>query len=83
MEGGKHEENNKARLSIKETQNQQLQETKLKIRKQRINTYIMRKRLVEPTKEDDIDLEDEHLEVKEGKEQRSTEEFRLPNITKH
>ena len=37
MEGGKHEENNKARLNIKETQNLQLQEMKLKIRKQRIN----------------------------------------------
>ena len=65
MEGGKHEENNKARLNIKETQNLQLQEMKLKIRKQRINSYLMRKRLVEPIKEDDIDLEDEHLEIQE------------------
>ena len=83
MEGGKHEENNKARLNIKETQNLQLQEMKLKIRKQRINTYLMRKRLVEPIKEDDIDLEDEHLEVKEVKEQRRTEDQRLPDLTKH
>ena len=47
MGGWKRVENIKARQNIKEEQNLHLQEMKLKIKKQRLNTYLMEKRLVE------------------------------------
>ena len=83
MEGGKHMDLKKAQPTIEEIYKTQILERRLTNRKKKINQILWNKRKADAEKEGDIDMKDMHQEEKEEDIKRRTEDYRLPDLTKH
>ena len=83
MEGGKHMELKKAQSSIEEEYKTQNQKRRIINRKNKINQILWEKRKIDAENKGDIDMKDMHQEEKEEDKKRRTEDYRLPNLTKH
>ena len=83
MEGGKHMELKKAQSSIEEEYKTQNQERRITNIKKKINQTLWKKRKIDAENKGDIDMKDMHQEEKEEDIKRRTEDYRLPDLTKH
>ena len=83
MEGGKHMELKKAQSSIEEEYKTQNQERRITNIKKKINQTLWKKTKIDPENKGDIDMKDMHQEEKEEDIKRRTEDYRLPDLTKH
>ena len=73
----------KAQSSIEEEYKTQNQERRITNIKKKINQTLWKKRKIDAENKGDIDMKDMHQEEKEEDIKRRTEDYRLPDLTKH